>query len=959
MKQLAISLLSQIFLISISFANEFNTQISPPSPNASSLAMYCDYPVSHYTGIPNINLPLYQIVIGDFTLPISVSYHASGIKIGQEASWIGLGWTLNAGGSISRNVRCYDDFNLYSSGTDWGLNMDIKGGYMEAPIQPHRIKEYNDEYVVGSSDGGNCGITYNLVYDSQPDIYYLNIPSVTGAFTFSQDRNAYFFNHDQKIKITYSVNRTSYTVELTAYTSDGVKYTFSNFETVSNYCGNGDLNKINTTGTPVMDTPLEYIYLPNRSGKYISNWYLTKIETPNKREIIFEYVDENYLSPTYESCINKIFLPNQCNQSRPPQTDYSISKSLHETKRLSKISWDEGYIDFMASERQDMKSENKGRLDPQKIEMIKIYDKQNNLFKSYLFSYDYFNNDYTGSYNYLYKRLKLNEINEIDPSGNRKTLTYKFSYFDGELPAKNSNNTDFWGYYNGKNFGAVYYPMKYSDHDFRSFGANLTGADKRSSLNHTRIWTLNKIEYSTGGSTIFDYELNTYSIGSFELKYNNSATEKYNIGDIGFGAGLRIKSITSNDMVKQYEYWTGNMIVFPNNFFVTENTSTCCYPNYFARASNSNKSLSAVKSGNSIGYTDVNEKTILKGTSYSTEYRFYNEPEIPDDSPYIPNTPNFSNGLIQNIVYRNSTGTAVKQIQNIYNAIPLKTINSFFFTSSENISHQCDFDIEWFQKTRQETTEYFNGKELISSETYKYNQHNYMISEIEKFNSKNIKSTFKIKYPVDFSDDISKGMTIKNMIGIPIEKYAITSNTISNASKIQYFDTLNTFLPKKYYSVLKKSNIEENQLQENYRLMKRIDRYSDKGLPISTYENSTSLNSIYLWSYYCQHPIALIENITYSQLEKILGSAYISNLSNNPNPSDNDLAPINNLRYNRNYPNIQVTTYKYIPLVGLSKKTDARGISTYYKYDEFNRLKGVSDDKNQWLNYYNYHYYNQ
>lgn len=56
----------------------------PMSPNASSLAIYADYPVSHYTGIPKINIPLTEIDFDGFKLPISLNYHASGIKVSQE-----------------------------------------------------------------------------------------------------------------------------------------------------------------------------------------------------------------------------------------------------------------------------------------------------------------------------------------------------------------------------------------------------------------------------------------------------------------------------------------------------------------------------------------------------------------------------------------------------------------------------------------------------------------------------------------------------------------------------------------------------------------------------------------------------------------------------------------------------------------------------------------------------------
>ena len=84
-------------------------EVIPPSPTAASLGEYGDIPVSTYTGIPNISIPLYQIQSRDLSLPISLSYHAGGVKVEEEASWVGLGWSLNAGGVITRSIRGLDD----------------------------------------------------------------------------------------------------------------------------------------------------------------------------------------------------------------------------------------------------------------------------------------------------------------------------------------------------------------------------------------------------------------------------------------------------------------------------------------------------------------------------------------------------------------------------------------------------------------------------------------------------------------------------------------------------------------------------------------------------------------------------------------------------------------------------------------------------------------------------------
>ena len=68
-----------------------------PSPEAYSLMEYSEIPVSLYTGVPDISIPIYTIRVGNYSLPISLRYHASGIKVGQEASRIGLGWSIHAG----------------------------------------------------------------------------------------------------------------------------------------------------------------------------------------------------------------------------------------------------------------------------------------------------------------------------------------------------------------------------------------------------------------------------------------------------------------------------------------------------------------------------------------------------------------------------------------------------------------------------------------------------------------------------------------------------------------------------------------------------------------------------------------------------------------------------------------------------------------------------------------------
>src|SRR4051812_5001552 len=77
----------------------------PATPNSAGLGKYLDYPVTLSTGTPNISIPLYTVKSGNITIPIVLQYHASGIRVNESASWVGMGWSLEAGGVINKRVN--------------------------------------------------------------------------------------------------------------------------------------------------------------------------------------------------------------------------------------------------------------------------------------------------------------------------------------------------------------------------------------------------------------------------------------------------------------------------------------------------------------------------------------------------------------------------------------------------------------------------------------------------------------------------------------------------------------------------------------------------------------------------------------------------------------------------------------------------------------------------------------
>ncbi|MEM0942133.1 MAG: hypothetical protein AAGI25_20430 [Bacteroidota bacterium] len=55
----------------------------------------------------------------------------------------------------------------------------------------------------------------------------------------------------------------------------------------------------------------------------------------------------------------------------------------------------------------------------------------------------------------------------------------------------------------------------------------------------------------------------------------------------------------------------------------------------------------------------------------------------------------------------------------------------------------------------------------------------------------------------------------------------------------------------------------------------------------------------------------------------------------------------------------EVSTYTYKPLVGITSETDENGVTTYYEYDNLNRLEYIKDHELNILNKNEYSYFIQ
>src|SRR5581483_8044799 len=245
-------------------------RVSIASPTAASLGKYGDIPVSYHTGIPNISIPLYTVKSGSLTLPISLSYHASGLKVSEPASWVGAGWSLNAGGAITRTVMGAPDDRGYSTSnvlfghyTDFGFESYIA----HTNLQPDTLDDYNLAHGVK---------------DGEPDLYFFNFGGYSGKFYYNDDRTPILVpEQDFRIQTFFQTGQGFTGFIIT--TPDGTRYYFGQ---VGN---NGSVSPIETTN------PFTQQNGPANTTAAASSWFLNKIVSADGMDsITLSYQTENY-----------------------------------------------------------------------------------------------------------------------------------------------------------------------------------------------------------------------------------------------------------------------------------------------------------------------------------------------------------------------------------------------------------------------------------------------------------------------------------------------------------------------------------------------------------------------------------------------------------------------------------------------------------------------------------------
>lgn len=541
----------------------------PSAPENSTLGEFGSLGATSYNGKANINVPIYNLNWEGASIPIQLNYDSGGVRVAQEASWVGLNWVLSANYGIQRQVYGGDDFGELSA-EDIPDGITQKNGFIYNDIQPvlhegtfDAVMDYSDILSVHYSNDLPITPEYgSRNMDTQPDVF--TVTTLTDSYKFILEKKGHsniletqVFDNKNVI-ITYNLSTKIFIV-----TDDkGFTYYFGTKDYSTPF--NGTSTLLQSGWSP--HTPWEAFrnHTHREDTAIITSWHLDVVESPRGRELDFQYEQGIQFSFPHTQFTHDFKDGNPYSFSQEQRT-FSSADPKTETKALavlennylSAIISDFGSINFELGDRLDLctgdaidrisnnyygsvplftgryvvrSSHGTPAADPaiinkvpRRLEGIEVV---NNLGETIIdadFDYSYFNNNKLNEQDReRYLRLKLNAISINDRE-------YSFSYLSpNSLEAKDSYNTDFWGFANGAN-NQVHYPTigRFIVHPaippeaethgeggvFFASQASIVqsffkynGANRGSNFNFGKRGVLNEITYPTGGSTSLEYE---------------------------------------------------------------------------------------------------------------------------------------------------------------------------------------------------------------------------------------------------------------------------------------------------------------------------------------------------------------------------------------------------------------------------------------------------------------------
>ncbi|WP_163325497.1 hypothetical protein [Draconibacterium mangrovi] len=964
----------------------YNANIIPPSPTSSEFDKYVKQEVSYYNGMPEISIPLYTINLKDQSIPINLSYHASGIKYHQKNGSVGVGWVLNPGYRISRTIRGYAD-ELVSMPTDFSTVLLNYENQINLDNDP-QLKVNRDRYLskfVRESDLSNYG-----QLDGEFDEFVFSSPGGSGEFIIQDRVNGIVQTlEESNLQIDY-VTGNSLT-SLLQGSITGIQVT----DDRGNRYAYGEYDTLSQNFTEAAS---------NYYGGFVATaWGIHKITTPTGEKVNFDYVLRDDPAYTY----------NIRNFSVRETNDYNCDLQTVTSEPGGSIYNSNGYNTFfckkiVAPDEEIIftyNNESGGNpLYANQLWKIQINSRSGESIKTIKFFY-------TDDSNHIF----LDHVTIYDSEQNA-VKTYSFDYYSKDI---STNFTfDHYGYYLESTSPELFFHSEFSDDPIlvsdpaygncqnRTMDIYMSGTTtsrEPKSYKAPDYFSLKRITYPTGGSSEYVYESGKYMpVGGGQVR----------------NAGIRIQKITSSDninteaLVRSYTYgeeengcgypmaWVQNM----ESLFVKEmiemnfnlpfsgvarivNYSTSmlgdigsifgqpgfikypCVSEYYSSSSSSpsqnGKTTYYYNVGNSVEIGTLSNRNIIPrevyngSPSYITKYRPWDKPRLERKVSY-----SFSNGSF----------TTIREEKYLYNQIS-HTYKGLKVEQSANKNINSNIDIYSYDIVLPEYTldRYFNystytvqsGKNILAGKevydiyedgtiisVYDYDYSDFLLSE-ETFNdSKGRSIKINYRYPKDINTGVYASMANLHMLNYPVEKTNLVDNKVVGSTLTTYKSNYGGYVPDKIYSVEMNSPLTTftafngSTMDSHYNSSNpeaKFEYYDSKGNPTQITSRDGTTTS-YLWDATDNYLMAKVQGATYSQVSSQDGKTY----SYSSKTLYNSLKSV--------APAAMIITYSHKPLIGITEQTDPNGVTTYYEYDAFGRLDQIKNADGEIVEQYDYHY---
>ncbi|WP_025667428.1 PKD domain-containing protein [Aquimarina megaterium] len=478
----------------------------------------------------------------------------------------------------------------------------------------------------------------------------------------------------------------------------------------------------------------------------------------------------------------------------------------------------------------------------------------------------------------------------------------------------------------------------------------------------------------------------SYAKASVDIKYYKASgsTPTPTYANIPFG-GIRVAQVKSCDK-------EGNCI-----------TKTYSYDDEAGKSTGINLSKPIYRTGEIHGYVAKNECAVIKNRSSSsiplssyigspvlyksveeikvgdnaedqrTQRLFSGGPDIEEIFPFAPTEKNnWRRGKVlkqKALKKENNLYASIASTTNYHSVIhknfgALEHLNSYnlkagqivFFYDPESVTEYNYTDVpnyfgvkeyinysEIFPVTSSKQIEVHAGKTITRDITYTYdNQYGQLKTQTyTDSDDKNILTEYT--YPYDKSSTVNDALVAQNRITTPIETQTKESSAFVAFQNTEYKDWGNGILLPRMIKTLKGQKSIVNVLQDRL----EYQAYDPQGNPLEV-SQVDGRHTMYVWGYNNTQPIVKIDNATYTGIPSTASSliTQLQTVSNTEDTAAEEVTMRNlfkDLREHAYFADAQVTGYTYDPLVGPTSMTDLKGYTTFYKYDEMNRLQYALD----------------